>query len=157
MKIISHRGNLNGPDPSKENTKKQIEAAAKAGFDVEIDVWYVNKKLYLGHDEPKERITIGQLCKIQSKYFKALWIHCKNIEAFEYIYSNYDDAIFPSSYPNFFWHENDKITMTNKGIPWCYPGTYVSNGITVVFGDKEDLSKVKTYGVCTDYPIKYMN
>ena len=147
MNIISHRGNLNGSNSEKENTKHYIKKAMKAGFDVEIDVWFVNDKLYLGHDEPNEVVTTKFLYNTGKKYDKKFWIHCKNKEAFEY-FNNYETW-------NFFWHENDKITMTSQGIPWCYPGTFISTGITVVLGENEDLSKVKTLGICTDYPIKY--
>ena len=38
MKLISHRGNINGPDLEKENTIEQIFIAIGKGFDVEVDV-----------------------------------------------------------------------------------------------------------------------
>lgn len=50
MKIISHRGNLNGPNKQTENTIESIKLAINLGFDVEIDVWYIDNILYLGHD-----------------------------------------------------------------------------------------------------------
>ena len=40
MKLIAHRGNVNGPDPLTENTPEKIESAITAGYDVEIDIWY---------------------------------------------------------------------------------------------------------------------
>ena len=46
MKIISHRGNLKGPDPKNENTKGQIDKALKMSFDVEIDLWKINNKYF---------------------------------------------------------------------------------------------------------------
>lgn len=46
MKIISHRGNLNGPSPKTENTPEQIDFALKKGFDVEIDLWKINDKFF---------------------------------------------------------------------------------------------------------------
>ena len=36
---ISHRGNLTGPIPEKENTVDYINDAIHQGFDVEIDIW----------------------------------------------------------------------------------------------------------------------
>ena len=58
MKLIAHRGNINGPDPSKENTPEYIEQAIAQGFDVEVDVRYspLHSKLYLGHDEPDYKV-----------------------------------------------------------------------------------------------------
>ena len=51
MKLIAHKGNVNGPDSSKENTPAQIEWCIDNGYDVEIDVRYnsENDKFYLGH------------------------------------------------------------------------------------------------------------
>jgi hypothetical protein len=52
MILISHRGNLNGPNPERENHPDYIWEALRAGFEVEIDVWWVEGKFKLGHDEP---------------------------------------------------------------------------------------------------------
>ena len=52
MKIISHRGNLTGPQPDKENTPEYVSRALDEGFDCEIDLWLINKDLYTGHDKP---------------------------------------------------------------------------------------------------------
>jgi len=53
MKLIAHRGNIDGPNSSQENRPEYIEAAIAKGYDVEIDIRYdtFNKILYLGHDE----------------------------------------------------------------------------------------------------------
>ena len=40
MKIISHRGNLTGPDPKQENKPSQILKVLEKGYEVEVDVWY---------------------------------------------------------------------------------------------------------------------
>ena len=40
MKLIAHRGNIDGPNPERENSPEYIEEALKAGYDVEVDVWY---------------------------------------------------------------------------------------------------------------------
>jgi len=59
MKLISHRGNINGTNPIEENRPKYIENAISMGFDVEIDIRYDIKTstLWLGHDEPQYMIT----------------------------------------------------------------------------------------------------
>jgi glycerophosphoryl diester phosphodiesterase len=54
MKIISHRGNLDGAVWQRENTMLYILEALARGFDVEIDVWLSNGVLRLGHDGPME-------------------------------------------------------------------------------------------------------
>ena len=38
MKIISHRGNISGPDPKNENLPSYIDKALNQGLDVEIDL-----------------------------------------------------------------------------------------------------------------------
>ena len=40
MILISHRGNLNGPQPENENKPEYVEIALK-NFNVEIDVFFL--------------------------------------------------------------------------------------------------------------------
>lgn len=136
MKIIAHRGNLDGPDSKKENHPDYIKNAIDLGFDVEIDIWLHNNDLYLGHCEPQYKIDISWL----KTYKHLLWIHLKNIDAYNF---------FCLSSFNYFWHENDKFTLTSKNIPWCYPGVYLRNGITVHLGNEKVINQA--YGICTDY------
>ena len=46
MFIISHRGNLQGPDLTQENKPEYIDGALAKGFDVEVDVRFLNKSLF---------------------------------------------------------------------------------------------------------------
>jgi hypothetical protein len=142
MKIISHRGNLYGQDASRENNIWAIDECISLGFDVEIDLW-VEDALYLGHDRPEHAIKQEYLINLANN----LWIHAKNIKAVEWL-SDIKEL-------NWFWHQTDTMTLTSKGIPWCYPGHYVSTGITVELGYQSMLPKL--YGVCTDYPLKWKN
>ena len=41
MILISHRGNIHGPNAPLENTEGYIEKALKKKFFVEIDVWKI--------------------------------------------------------------------------------------------------------------------
>jgi len=134
LKIISHRGNIDGRT-EKENKPSYIEHAISLGYDVEIDVWDIDGKLYLGHDEPQYSIEIEFLKNPK------LWCHAKNLEALEIMNTNDIHC---------FWHDTDKITFTNKSIPWCYPEIYIESGITVELGTKKSIPKI--YGICTDYP-----
>ena len=56
MKIICHRGNLNGPNPLTENNLRQIDVCIEKGYDVEVDLW-VGDGIWLGHDGPQYPIT----------------------------------------------------------------------------------------------------
>lgn len=106
MYFISHRGNIRGSKPKKENTNAYIKSALEAGYDVEIDVWYLKPFFYLGHDEPKERIVKGFLNN------NKLWCHAKNIECL--------NELIKQPLVNCFWHENDKVAITSKGYLWCH-------------------------------------
>jgi len=140
---IAHRGNIDGPDPSTENHPEQVLRAISLGFDVEVDVWVTGDELFLGHDEPTYRVT--------AEYLKSIgdhaWYHCKNLLALEYLLSNMPEL-------NFFWHEEDRFTLTSRGHIWTYPGQPVTEKSVIV--DLE-VSNVKRYGdipyaICTDYP-----
>ena len=144
MIIISHRANLNGPNKNLENNPKQILEVIKR-YDVEIDLWRINSELFLGHDNAQYKINDSFLNLNKDK----LWVHAKNLDCIAYLFNT--DL-------NWFWHENDKFTLTSKNNIWCYPGTYISNGITVVFNDSKKCD-IPNYclGICTDYPTNYRN
>ena len=110
------------------------------GYDVEIDLWFKNDKFYLGHDNPQYEINIFW---IQERVDK-LWVHAKNFEVIQKLLN---------TEINWFWHENDKLTMTSKGFLWCYPNVYIENGITVTLDYKEVPNYLQA--VCTDGPIKF--
>ena len=145
MKYISHRGNLTGPDKSKENTPEQIDLAIGKGFYVEVDVWVKDQVLYLGHDLPSIEVDIDWI--LERKDF--LYIHCKNIEAITFLQEFSEKRI------HYFWHEEDTLTLTSFGYIWAYPGKQpIRNSIAVmpeIYND--DVSSCS--GICTDYPIKY--
>ena len=138
LKIISHRGLLNGPDESVENNPKYILNTINIGFDIEIDVRVINGVIYLGHDTPDYNVDI-------SFFNKNMWIHCKNLEAVD---------IMSKTDLNWFWHDVDKLTLTSKGFIWCYPNVYVQNGITVIKQKPEQIQD-NVLGICTDYPLEW--
>lgn len=148
MILISHRGNISGPDPSKENKPSYISNAINTGFDVEIDVWLKNNKFYLGHDEPQYDVPFEWFVNNHTR----LWIHCKNIDALQKL----NELDKGGSHLNFFWHENDKATLTSKGYIWAYPGVKCKNAITVM-PEIENIKNVQDYkGVCSDYIMDYV-
>ena len=139
IKIISHRGNLEGPNPSTENTPKQIELALKKGFDVEVDVWKIDDKWFLGHDKPEHEIDFSFLFK------DFLWIHTKNIAALEGL----------KGYGlNYFWHQNDDYTITSRGVVWTYPGKVVPKTGVALFFEK-DMEIPDCKGICVDHALDY--
>ena len=140
MLLIAHRGNINGRFESWENEPTYIDKAIKEGFDVEIDVWYKDNILWLGHDKPDYDVDFRWFKDRISK----LWIHCKNIEAVEFFSSVEYDF-------NFFWHQEDTLTLTSKKYIWAYPGKQpIVNSIAVMPEiNEDDISQC--LGICSDY------
>ena len=56
--LISHRGNIDGVNKNFENQPNYIDDAIRAGYDVEVDIWYIDDKLYLGHDTADYQVDI---------------------------------------------------------------------------------------------------
>lgn len=138
---ISHRGNLNGPNPPLENTPEYIDKAINQGFDVEIDLWVNGNKAYLGHDKPDTEIRFLWL----SERLDKLWIHCKNLEALS--------ALRGSIFSNYFYHCDDRYTLTSKGYIWTFPCTPYNEYCIVVSNTKDKIKNC--LGVCSDYISLY--
>ncbi|MDA9711924.1 hypothetical protein N9U49_00760 [Acidimicrobiaceae bacterium] len=136
--LIAHRGNITGPNPEKENNKGYILDALTNGFECEIDVWFLNNKFFLGHDDPENEIEITFLLE----NFDKLWIHCKNLEAINEL-SNYQQL-------NYFWHEKDKFTLTSKNYIWTYPNQESGKNSVIVSLEKK-LPSGEFIGICSDY------
>ena len=138
MKIlISHRGNLNGKQPNKENTVAYIEDALKKGYHCEIDVCkYDGEKFYLGHDEPQEAVTIKWLRDQQ------LWCHAKSYGALEAMIAHGIHCFF---------HHNDKYTLTSQGWIWAFPGQPVGAYTSAVHPEKLTQKQLELCsGYCSD-------
>jgi hypothetical protein len=148
MIIISHRGNVDGPQSCAENHPESISFALSLGFDVEVDLWVTEElDLFLGHDHPQYRINLAWL----EQRKKSLWIHCKDLGSLEY-FTNSQSGF------NFFFHQKDDYTLTSKGFVWVYPGkSPPSNSVVVLPEIETDWLKQlpimsNIYGVCTDFP-----
>jgi hypothetical protein len=145
MILISHRGNINGKKETMENHPEYVLTALNLGFDVEIDLWYSNETFFLGHDEPKYEITQDWLVL----YSEKLWLHCKNLEAIEYFKNNNLNL-------NYFWHQEDFVTITSKGHIWTYPGKQPIKNSIAVLPEKYNDPIYSCYGICSDYPHKFL-
>lgn len=145
--LISHRGNVNGRIPEAENGPDYIQTALDLGYDVEIDVWGIDGELFLGHDIPQYPIGWNWLKERSSN----LWIHCKNIDALLYL----SDIDYSLKLFNYFWHENDTVTLTSENWIWAFPGKQPISGSIAVMPEiyNDDLSAAA--GVCSDYIENY--
>jgi len=159
MKLISHRGNLNGPDPKHENSPEKVLETRMAGFDVEVDIWFDKKHgWWFGHDAPQYPVDKSVLYNDEYDYTKGfVFFHAKNFLAFaalSRIYNSEDTG------NDCFWHQEDDYTLTSNGWIWAYPRPDVDVHRSVIVAMPEyanlsysDLKGVG--GVCTDYPLEY--
>ena len=140
MFLISHRGNTNGINKDEENQIDYIKSAINKGFDVEIDVRTYKNKLYLGHDTPE--------VLIDDEFLKnnKLWCHAKDLNALNKL---------NKIKSHFFWHQEDDVTITNKGFFWTYPGKQLFKKSICVLPEKASYKKFKCFGICSDYIVKY--
>tara|TARA_B110000037_G_scaffold25201_1_gene29507 strand:- start:133 stop:576 length:444 start_codon:yes stop_codon:yes gene_type:complete len=140
MKFISHRGNLFGPKPKMENKPDYVRNALRLNFDVEIDVFFKDKKFYLGHDKP--------LYEVKKKFLenKKIWCHAKTLETLSEL---------KRINCHYFWHQQDDVTLTSKGYLWTYPGKKLFSKSICVLPEIKPYKKYNCYGVCSDYIIRY--
>lgn len=148
MRIISHRGNISGPNKNLENNPKEIDLRINENYDVEIDLRVKGDELFLGHDLPVNPISLDWL--VDRKDF--LWIHCKDFLSLNYL----SKQNFPL---NYFWHETDKYVLTSKGFLWTYPGNELQSKCIHVMPEWDDpefkkIQSISCYAICTDYPKK---
>ena len=142
MILISHRGNITGPNKEMENKPEYIEKTLKMDYDVEVDVWcFGDGGYWLGHDKPQYYVDESFLRN------KKLWCHAKNIQG---LYSMLEDSI------HCFFHQEDDVTLTSKGYMWTYPGKNLTKNSIAVLPEKvRKLSPDSVAGVCSDYIGKY--
>ena len=149
MRIISHRGNTDGPNSVMENSPQAIDYVLSHKFECEVDVWYqAESGIFLGHDSAEYSIDINWILERSTK----LWLHCKNFEALSYLLMFEKDL-------NLFWHQEDDHVLTSKGYIWSYPGKKVGKKAIGVLPEIWDHSQMifleSCLGVCTDYPKKF--
>jgi hypothetical protein len=144
MILISHRGNISGPNPARENNPEYLSRAVELGYSVELDLWCRKNEYFLGHDEP--------IYKIEKQFLlnDKFWIHCKNNQAILNI-SQFNKRV------HYFWHEKDSYTITSHGIIWAYPGSLLNSKTVCVLPESINVEEnIKScYGVCSDFIERY--
>lgn len=137
---IAHRGNYAGRNGEKENTPSYIEQAIAAGYDVEVDVWLIERQWYLGHDFPRDKIDRSFLERPQ------IWTHAKNLVGHVSLWNNIKVHVF--------WHDRDEFVFTSKGIKWAAAGVVTNDGIMVMptpdLIEEINLGIIEPLGVCAD-------
>ena len=148
MFIISHRGNLSGPNEDEENQSFYIKHALQKCDFVEVDIWIKNGIIKLGHDKPQYVFDSDLL-----NNSKIIW-HAKTLEAIKYLKRNK---------LHYFFHDKDEYTITSHGFIWAHPKARNFEGCICVMPEevygKDFINKDydSFLGICTDYPIKWEN
>jgi hypothetical protein len=148
MIFISHRGNIDKIDRSRENTKDYIDEAIQSGYEVEIDIWRINSDLFLGHDNAEKPVKLEWLAERKN----SLWIHTKNREAFEFF------TFINESY-KFFWHTIEPYIFTSNGLIWAHDYNQIEKEnlcIVPLLSLEQVMSEdVRDWhAICTDYPMQ---
>lgn len=108
-----------------------------------MDIWVINNTINLGHDNPQYKVTHQWL----NDRCDNLWIHCKNIKAIEWFNSIKGF--------NYFWHEEDTLTLTSQGHIWTYPGKQpIKHSIAVMPEIRNDDISL-CLGICSDHIKNY--
>ncbi len=149
MIIIAHRGNIQGPVPHLENDPSYINQALELGYSSEIDLWFHEGKLSLGHDEPEYVITMDWLTTRSRK----LYIHAKDLNTIEFLKNKAPGL-------NFFFHGNDDCTITSRGDIWVHPNSKPIRGSIFVMPELSkftptEIKEAGCFGVCTDFVNTY--
>jgi hypothetical protein len=139
---ISHRGNINGKNPHLENNPSYIDEAIDLGYDVEIDLWFIDGRTYLGHDGPQYEVDDEWFANRENK----LWVHCKNTDSLNWI---------RNTILHYFWHEEDTLTLTSKQYMWVYPGKQPIIGSVAVMPERSNDDVSKCIGICSDVIKQY--
>ena len=148
MKLISHRGNMIGPNLSRENSPSYIDTAISAGYDVEVDINYLDNKFFLGHDTPDYEISEIWMEKRKHK----IWFHCKNLDAASRLcelQKNYETPYM------FFCHTSDNFVLTSTNHIWVHNLELNLNDKCIIplLSDTDLIftTTKKIYAICTDY------
>lgn len=142
MILISHRGNTSDIITSKENTTSYIDQTINLGYHVEIDVRFIDNKIFLGHDTPDEEISLDWLLSRKN----VLWIHTKNFAALSYLI-DFDLKVF--------YHQKENHTIINNcNIIWSHELKETNEKSIIPLLSKNDIEKYdgkKVFGICSDF------
>lgn len=141
MILIAHRGNTVGPS-IYENEPEYAAEAIEMGFTVEVDVWASHGRLWFGHDCEDYLVPDGWL----DRYAASSIFHCKNLEALE---------AMRQAGCHYFWHQEDKYTLTSRGVVWVYPNRPFLATQNFIYCQPDAIALPEGYrglgGICSDY------
>lgn len=142
---VCHRGNLYGPVKEMENNFGILLQRSTQGYHVEVDVWYHEQALWLGHDKPEYKITLEWLAKSKRRL-----IHAKDGPTLDYLLKESRRLALDL---HVFYHTDEDYVLTNKGLVICYPGKPLLNGSLCMMPERATYTheELQTcFSICTD-------
>lgn len=149
IQFVSHRGNLSGPLPSRENEPSYIDEALALSqcSSVEIDVRMVGDEFFLGHDYPQYRVTAAWLNERSNK----LLMHLKDVRSLKFILRH------RFHHWHYFCHAGDAFTHTSHGMLWLHNISLEPDHSTIVPLMTRDLVLANPYrtmaAICSDFQV----
>jgi hypothetical protein len=142
---ICHRGNIKGPVKGLENNFGILIQRTLQDYATEVDIWYHENNLWLGHDRPEYKISLEWLVSDKRRL-----IHAKDGKTFEHLLQEAGKRALDI---HIFYHTEEDYVLTNKGLIICYPGKPLLEGSLCMMPERatykrEDLQKC--FSVCTD-------
>lgn len=144
---ICHRGNINGAIKEMENNFGVLLQRELQGHSVEVDVWYHENTLWLGHDKPDYKISWDWLISSKRRL-----IHAKDGNTFSYLLRESGKKAVDI---HIFYHTEEDYILTNKGLVICYPGQPIVPGSLCMMPERVDYSKEElqeAFWICSDKP-----
>lgn len=139
---IAHRGLISGPNHEAENSMTTVTEWCRQGRSSEIDIWWHREAFWIGHDEPRERISAEFL---HSEY---LWIHAKNPEAFYHLQKLSNEKGWGL---RIFYHTDEDYVLTTTGDTIIYPGLPDMEGWTYMMPEMASVIPTVAFAICSDY------
>jgi len=143
---VCHRGNLNGRIQEFENNFGILIQRSIQGQRVELDVWYHENNLWLGHDKPEYKVTLEWLLSDKRRL-----IHAKNGKTFEHLLSEAGKRALDL---HIFYHTEEDYVLTNKGLVICYPGKPLLQGSLCMMPERASYTQddlQKSFSICSDF------
>ena len=144
-----HRGNLFGPVKETENNFGVLLQRSIQGHHVEVDVWYHEHTLWLGHDKPEYKITLEWLLSSKRRL-----VHAKDGPTFEYLLQETGKRALDI---HVFYHTDEDYVLTNKGLVICYPGKPLLEGSLCMMPERASYSSEELqhcFSVCSDTSMR---
>ena len=151
MRLISNKGNISGVSEN-ENNPEQIQNAIDNGYEVKVNLWLKDNKLYTGNNEAEHLFSLEFLETNHSK----LWLQCHDIELIKR-FSEIDPLGLKI---NYFWIDNGNVVRTSKGV-WIVRENEPFDGCVYLNPEINELDYSKCLGLISDrilnYKEKYSN